>query len=457
MMRLSEIATLFNAPMQGADVVFTSVGIDSRTIQPGQLFVAIAGENFDGHDFVQQALQQGAVAALVEKPSPAQPSVQVANTRLALGQMAQHWLSHFQVPIVALTGSNGKTTVKEMLAAILVAHTGDAEQVLATQGNLNNDLGMPLTALRLRNQHRFAVLEMGMNHPGEIHYMSDLAKPDVALVNNVGSAHIGLLGSLQAIANAKGEIFDGLKQAGKAVINADDAFAQQWLKQTQSHTQITFALHQPADVTADYELHNTGSLMQLFTPVGQIEFSIQVPGLHNVANALAAASLALALDIPLSAIAQGLSQFNGVAGRLRHLPGIHHTSLIDDTYNANPSSMKAAIDVLAKQTGRRLMVMGDMAELGDMAVQLHREIGEYARQQGVNHLFTLGSLSQSASSSFGAGAQHFSELPDLLNVLHQQLQQGDVILIKGSRSAGMERVTQALQSTQITERTSTCC
>jgi UDP-N-acetylmuramoyl-tripeptide--D-alanyl-D-alanine ligase len=457
MMRLSEIATLFNAPMQGADVVFTSVGIDSRTIQPGQLFVAIAGENFDGHDFVQQALQQGAVAALVEKPSPAQPSVQVANTRLALGQMAQHWLSHFQVPIVALTGSNGKTTVKEMLAAILVAHTGDAEQVLATQGNLNNDLGMPLTALRLRNQHRFAVLEMGMNHPGEIHYMSDLAKPDVALVNNVGSAHIGLLGSLQAIANAKGEIFDGLKQAGKAVINADDAFAQQWLKQTQSHTQITFALHQPADVTADYELHNTGSLMQLFTPVGQIEFSIQVPGLHNVANALAAASLALALDIPLSAIAQGLSQFNGVAGRLRHLPGIHHTSLIDDTYNANPSSMKAAIDVLAKQTGRRLMVMGDMAELGDMAVQLHREIGEYARQQGVNHLFTLGSLSQSASSGFGAGAQHFSELPDLLNVLHQQLQQGDVILIKGSRSAGMERVTQALQSTQITERTSTCC
>ena len=457
MMRLSEIATLFNAPMQGADVVFTSVGIDSRTIQPGQLFVAIAGENFDGHDFVQQALQQGAVAALVEKPSPAQPSVQVANTRLALGQMAQHWLSHFQVPIVALTGSNGKTTVKEMLAAILVAHTGDTEQVLATQGNLNNDLGMPLTALRLRNQHRFAVLEMGMNHPGEIHYMSDLAKPDVALVNNVGSAHIGLLGSLQAIANAKGEIFDGLKQAGKAVINADDAFAQQWLKQTQSHTQITFALHQPADVTADYELHNTGSLMQLFTPVGQIEFSIQVPGLHNVANALAAASLALALDIPLSAIAQGLSQFNGVAGRLRHLPGIHHTSLIDDTYNANPSSMKAAIDVLAKQTGRRLMVMGDMAELGDMAVQLHREIGEYARQQGVNHLFTLGSLSQSASSGFGAGAQHFSELPDLLNVLHQQLQQGDVILIKGSRSARMERVTQALQSTQTTERTSKCC
>jgi UDP-N-acetylmuramoyl-tripeptide--D-alanyl-D-alanine ligase len=457
MMRLSEIATLFNAPMRGADVVFTSVGIDSRTIQPGQLFVAIAGENFDGHDFVQQALQQGAVAALVEKPSPAQPSVQVANTRLALGQMAQHWLSHFQVPIVALTGSNGKTTVKEMLAAILVAHTGDAEQVLATQGNLNNDLGMPLTALRLRNQHRFAVLEMGMNHPGEIHYMSDLAKPDVALVNNVGSAHIGLLGSLQAIANAKGEIFDGLKQAGKAVINADDAFAQQWLKQTQSHTQITFALHQPADVTADYELHNTGSLMQLFTPVGQIEFSIQVPGLHNVANALAAASLALALDIPLSAIAQGLSQFNGVAGRLRHLPGIHHTSLIDDTYNANPSSMKAAIDVLAKQTGRRLMVMGDMAELGDMAVQLHREIGEYARQQGVNHLFTLGSLSQSASSGFGAGAQHFSELPDLLNVLHQQLQQGDVILIKGSRSARMERVTQALQSTQTTERTSKCC
>ncbi len=453
MMRLSELAKLLNAPMQGDDVTFTSVGIDSRTIQPGQLFVAITGEHFDGHDFVGQSLAKGAVAALVQKSSDWQPCVQVSNTRLALGQMAQQWLSNFQAPIVALTGSNGKTTVKEMLAGILIAHTGDADYVLATKGNLNNDLGMPLTALGLRSQHQYAVLEMGMNHPGEIHYMSTLAKPDVALVNNVGSAHIGLLGSLQAIANAKGEIFDGLKQQGIAVINADDQFAAQWLKQTQSHQQITFALQNSADVTADYELRDKSSVMQIFSPAGAIEFSIQVPGLHNVANALAATSLALALNIPLDSIALGLSQFNGVSGRLRYVPGIKHTTLIDDTYNANPSSMRAAIDVLVKQTGRHLMVMGDMGELGELAEQMHSEIGHYARQQGVHQLFTVGTLSQNASLSFGDGAQHFFELSDLLNVLKQQLQQHDVVLIKGSRSAKMERVTEQLQSIQQTERT----
>lgn len=453
MMRLSELAKLLNAPMQGDDVTFTSVGIDSRTIQPGQLFVAITGEQFDGHDFVGQSLAKGAVAALVQKSSDWQPCVQVSNTRLALGQMAQQWLSNFQAPIVALTGSNGKTTVKEMLAGILIAHTGDADYVLATKGNLNNDLGMPLTALGLRTQHQYAVLEMGMNHPGEIHYMSTLAKPDVALVNNVGSAHIGLLGSLQAIANAKGEIFDGLKQQGIAVINADDQFAAQWLKQTQSHQQITFALQNSADVTADYELRDKSSVMQIFSPAGAIEFSIQVPGLHNVANALAATSLALALNIPLDSIALGLSQFNGVSGRLRYVPGIKHTTLIDDTYNANPSSMRAAIDVLVKQTGRHLMVMGDMGELGELAEQMHSEIGHYARQQGVHQLFTVGTLSQNSSLSFGDGAQHFFELSDLLNVLKQQLQQHDVVLIKGSRSAKMERVTEQLQSIQQTERT----
>jgi len=452
MMRLSELAKLFNSSVQGEDVTFSSVGIDSRKIQPGQLFVAIAGDNFDGHDFIQQAMQQGAVAALVQQATQAQPSVQVANTRLALGQMAAHWLQAFNIPIVALTGSNGKTTVKEMLAAILTAHTGDGQRVLATQGNLNNDLGMPLTALRLRAQHEYAVLEMGMNHPGEIHYMSMLARPDVALVNNVGSAHIGLLGSLQAIANAKGEIFDGLKANGTAVINADDAFAPQWLTQTQAHQQLTFALQAKADVTADYALNSQNSVLQIFSPVGQIEFAIQVPGLHNVANALAAASLALALHVPLSAIAQGPSQFNGVSGRLRHVLGINNTSLIDDTYNANPSSMRAAIDVLVKQAGRRWMVMGDMAELGDMAQQMHSEIGDYARQQGVHGLFTLGALSQSASQAFGPKAQHFTELAELLTALQAQLQAGDVVLIKGSRSARMERVTQALQATQQTER-----
>jgi len=456
MMRLSELAQVLNASMTGADVRFDSVGIDSRKIQAGQLFVAIQGEHFDGHQFVHDSLQQGAVAALVSKPVADVPALLVQDTRLALGQMASYWMQQFQLPVVALTGSNGKTTVKEMLASILVAHTGNADWVLATQGNLNNDIGMPLSALRLRQQHRYAVLEMGMNHPGEIHYMSMLARPDVALVNNVGAAHIGLLGSLQAIANAKGEIFDGLKAQGIAVINADDAFAAQWLKQTQHQQQLTFALHAKADITADFELQANASQIQLHTPQGSVALRLSLAGVHNVANALAASALALALQIPLSAIAQGLQAYQGMAGRLRYVTGLRGSNLIDDTYNANPTSMRAAIDVLAQQPGRRLMVMGDMAELGDMANAMHQEIGAYAKQRGVALLFTLGDLSQHASHAFGTGAKHFQHLPDLLAELQGLLQAGDSILIKGSRSAKMERVTQALQQVDQQEGTDSC-
>ncbi len=445
MMRLAQLAKILNGSLHGADVEFTSVGIDSRQIQAGQLFVAIQGERFDGHDFVSASLQQGAVAALVSQPSNVQPYVQVADTRLALGQLAAYWLSQFNVPIAAITGSNGKTSVKEMLASILAAHCGNAEQVLATLGNLNNDLGMPLTALRLRQQHQYAVLEMGMNHPGEIHYMSMLAKPDVALVNNVGSAHIGLLGSLQAIANAKGEIFDGLKASGVAVINLDDQFATQWLKQTQAHKQLTFAVHQSADISADFAMHDQGSEIQLYTPAGTIALQLSVPGQHNIANALAAAALATALEIPLSAIAQGLSQFTGVSGRLRAVAGLRQTTLLDDSYNANPSSVKAAIDVLSKRAGRKILVLGDMAELGELAQSLHQEVGAYAQQQGIDALFGLGELCLFATQAFGAQAQHFHQLEALLTALQDFIQAGDVILIKGSRSARMERVTQALQ------------
>ena len=457
MMRLAQLAKILNGSLHGADVEFTSVGIDSRQIQAGQLFVAIQGERFDGHDFVQASLQQGAVAALVSQPGAPQPAVQVADTRLALGQLAAYWLSQFNVPIAAITGSNGKTSVKEMLASILSAHCGNAEQVLATLGNLNNDLGMPLTALRLRQQHRYAVLEMGMNHPGEIHYMSMLAKPDVALVNNVGSAHIGLLGSLQAIANAKGEIFDGLKANGVAVINQDDAFAAQWLKQTQAHQQLTFALHQSADISADFALHEQASEIQLYTPAGSVAFILPLPGQHNIANALAATALATALEIPLSAIAQGLSQFTGVSGRLREIAGIRHSTLIDDSYNANPSSMKAAIDVLSKRAGRKVLVMGDMAELGELAQSMHQEVGAYAQQQGIDALFGLGALSLFATQAFAGQAQHFDQLEDLLAALQAYMQAGDVILIKGSRSARMERVTQALQQQSASEKGNTKC
>jgi UDP-N-acetylmuramoyl-tripeptide--D-alanyl-D-alanine ligase len=456
MMRLSELAQVLGASMLGEDVTFASVGIDSRNIQAGQLFVAILGEHFDGNDFVHDSVQQGAVAALVSKPVQGVSALLVEDTRLALGKMAAHWIQQFNLPVIALTGSNGKTTVKEMLASILVAHTGNADWVLATQGNLNNDLGMPLTALRLRQQHRYAVLEMGMNHPGEIHYMSLLARPDVALVNNVGAAHIGLLGSLQAIADAKGEIFDGLKANGIAVINADDAFAPQWLKQTVAHQQMTFALHHDADVTAKFELQSGASQIQLHTPQGNIDVRLPIAGAHNVANALAATALALAVQVPLTAIAQGLQAYSGIAGRLRYLAGINGVTLIDDSYNANPTSMRAAIDVLVQQPDQRWMVMGDMAELGDMAADMHADIGAYAKQQGVDRLFTLGALSAHASAAFGQGASHFHDIKDLLTALQSQVQAGDSILIKGSRSAKMERVTQAMQQHNQAEGESPC-
>ena len=303
MMRLSEAALATRGQLIGADVEFCCVGTDSRAIKKGQLFVALKGENFDGHEYAAQSLEQGASAVLVSKASNVSPAVVVEDTRLALGDLASHWRAKFDMPVVAITGSNGKTTVKEMLAAILKVATADDASVLATQGNLNNDIGLPMTMLNLGKQHRYAVLEMGMNHTGELSYLSNLAKPNVALVNNAGTAHIGELGSLEAIANAKGEIFEGLADGGTAVINADDVFAELWKNLASKHQQVTFGLKAKADVTAKYELHAASSDLELIAPNGTVKFTLPAPGLHNVSNALAAASAALALNVLLENIA----------------------------------------------------------------------------------------------------------------------------------------------------------
>lgn len=448
MMRLSELVLATHGQLVGNDVEFCCVGTDSRAIKQGQLFVALKGENFDGRAYANQSLAQGAAAVLVAKASNASPAVVVQDTRLALGELAAYWRAKFGMPVVAITGSNGKTTVKEMLTAILKVAAGDDARVLATQGNLNNDIGLPLTMLNLREQHHYAVLEMGMNHRGELSYLTRLAKPNIALVNNAGTAHIGELGSVEAIAKAKGEIFEGLANDGIAIINADDVFADLWKKLASKHQQMTFGLETKADVTAKYVLHGSSSEVELMTPVGNVAFSLPAPGLHNVRNALSAASAALALNVALDDIAKGLSSFAGVKGRLQTKQGIAGAKLIDDTYNANPMSMKAAIDVLKASVGQRIFVMGDMGELGADAQTMHAEIGAYAKEAGIQKLFALGSLTKNAVSAFGLDAAHFETVESLADALKQNMGTDVTVLVKGSRYMKMERVVDAIQLAQ---------
>ena len=443
MMRLSEAAIATHGIVIGNDVEFTSVGTDSRAITEGQLFVALKGENFDGHDYVAQSLGQGAAAALIENDENA-PAVKVKDARLALGDLAAYWRKKINVPVVAITGSNGKTTVKEMLAAILKVAAGDDSKVLATQGNLNNDIGMPLTLLRADSHHSYVVLEMGMNHSGELSYLTHIAKPNVALVNNAGLAHVGELGSVEAIAQAKGEIFQGLTLDGTAIINADDVYSDLWKSLASKHQQMTFGLEATADVTATYQLNGARSHVKLKAPNGEVEFTLPASGLHNVRNALAASAAAIALNISLQNIAEGLSGFSGAKGRLQQKLGQFDAQVIDDTYNANPVSMNAAIDVLSAREGKRFMVMGDMGELGADAALMHAEIGSYAKQAGIDALFVLGELSQEAVQAFGSGAQHFENAESLSDAVLSHMDKLTTVLVKGSRFMRMERVVEKI-------------
>jgi len=437
-MMLSEIAKALNAQIRGHDVKISSVGTDSRSIAKGQLFVGIKGENFDGNDFAMEAIKQGAAAALVSKTNTqAIPAVLVENARLALGELAHYWRNKFNLPLVAVTGSSGKTTVKEMITAIINVANG---KVLATRGNLNNDIGMPLTLLNMNKKHTHAVVEMGMNHEGEIRYLSKLAAPTIAVVNNAGTAHIGELGSREAIARAKGEIFEGLTDGGIAIINADDDFADYWKSLNNDRKIITFGLRNAANVTADIETKHNYSTLNLKTPSGQIQFKLHVLGEHNIYNALAASTVAVALGISNADIAHGLKHFSPVKGRLNWHVGMNGAAVIDDTYNANPDSMKAAIDVLSSQRTTQIFVMGDMAELGMDAPKMHAEIGIYAKQKGITQFFSFGELSRLASDSFGRNAQHFDDLEALLNKLHGDMSKDVTVLVKGSRFMKMERV-----------------
>ena len=455
MMRLSEAGASIGVAHQGADAEFNAVGTDSRAVEPGMLFVALKGERFDGHDYVREVLARGAAGAMVEPAwaaaNPGLPLLVVNDTRLALGQLAASWRSRFAIPLIGVTGSNGKTTVKEMCAAILCAHfAGTAESVLATQGNLNNDIGLPLTLLKLRASHRAAVIEMGMNHAGEIDYLTHLAIPTVALVNNAQRAHLEGLGSVQDVALAKGEIFVGLAADGIAVFNADDAQVDIWRELSRDRRQVSFGLDQPADVRGKFTSHGLGGDLHMQTPWGDIDVTLAVPGGHNARNACAAAAATLAAGASLDAARQGLAGFDGVKGRLQRRAGRKGSLVVDDSYNANPDSMRAAIDVLASVPGKRIFVMGDMGEAGAAAGQFHDEVGGYAKSHGIDRLFCLGEMSVAAASNFGDGGQHFKRLDELVKALQVELDPETTVLVKGSRFMRMERVVAAIVDEGVT-------
>lgn len=446
MMTLSQAARFAQGRLVGADGEVRRVITDSRQAQPGDLFVALKGERFDAHDFVAEVTAKGA-AALVRDgfELPGASLIQAGDdTRLALGRLAAGWRETQPAVRIGVTGSNGKTTVKEMLAGILRAHAGD-DAVLATAGNFNNDIGLPLTLLQLQPQHRYAVIEMGMNHHGELRYLTGLTRPRVALVNNAMRAHFGHFGSTEEVARAKAEIFEGLADDGVAVVNADDANLALFRRAADGHRQLSFGLTAGADVTArDAQCSALESRFTLVSPAGETQIALPAPGEHNVRNALAAAAVALALEVPLAAIARGLAAFGGAKGRLQIKRSPRGLTVIDDSYNANPDSMKAGIDVLAGLPGPRCFVMGDIGELGDAAPELHAEVGAHARARGIEQLFALGEMSGRAVAAFGGAGRGFDSIDELLECLDSQLASGTAVLVKGSRFMRMERVVEHL-------------
>lgn len=451
MMNLAEVAKATEGQLSNpaaARLEFESVSTDTRESLAGKLFVALRGERFDAHDFLDQAAAQGAMAALVDVHDglavPAEmPLVRVADTRIALGRLAADWRSRFDIPLIGVTGSNGKTTVKEMCAAILRVWLGE-DAVLATQGNLNNDIGVPKMLLRLNASHRAAIIEMGMNHPGEIAWLASLARPTVSIVTNAQRAHLEFMGGLRGVAAEKGEIYRALGSQGVAVINADDEHAAFWSEHHGAGTVLRFGLNPQADVHATFHAEGLCSHIALQTPQGSVSFVLPVPGIHNVRNALGAVAATLAAGAPLEAVAGGMAAFVGAKGRLQRKIAFGGATLLDDTYNANPDSVRAGIDVLTATPGRKYLVLGDMGEIGEMSAQYHDEIGGYAKSAGVDRLFALGEHSAVAARNFGCGGAHFGSVEALADAIRPLLGADVVVLVKGSRFMRMERIVEAL-------------
>lgn len=448
-MTLAQAAVATGGEMHGPDVRFEGVCTDSRTVSRGDLFVALRGERYDGHRFVEQAAAAGAVAALVDRAHgtsgpEGMPCAAVADTTAALGALAAYWRRQFDIPLIAVAGSNGKTTVKEMIAACLRAHFG-AAAVHATRGNLNNHIGVPLTLLALRSAHRVAVVEIGMNHPGETAQLADMAKPTVALVNNAQREHQEFMRSVADVAEEHASLIRALPQRGVAVFSADDAHAGIWRDAAAERVVRDFGLQAEAKVRGLCAMEADSSRISVMAPEGSVEFVLPLPGEHNVRNALAAIAAATAAGAALEACAQALGRFVAVKGRLQIRAGLRGATLIDDTYNANPDSVRAAIDVLARASGRKFLVLGDMGEVGTQGVAFHEEVGAYARAAGVDALYALGDLAAAAAQAFGAGARHYLRIEELLADAAGALGPHTTMLVKGSRFMQMERVVRSFE------------
>jgi UDP-N-acetylmuramoyl-tripeptide--D-alanyl-D-alanine ligase len=453
---LASVAQAVHGRLLGPDAHFGAVSTDTRQDVRGTLFVALTGGNFDGNDYLEAAAIGGAAGALVSRPGDvALSQIAVADTRKAFGQMARSWRSNFEIPVVAVTGSSGKTTVKSLIASIL----GSDGNVCATEGNLNNDVGVPITLMRLGPEHSSAVLELGANHAGEIDVLASLVQPTVAVITNAGAAHLEGFGSIAGVAAAKGELLDHLAPARAAILNADDAYFEQWRDRarTRGARIISFGFAADSDCTVVGEVESTadGSAFRMRLPdAAEVDVRLPLPGLHNVRNALAAAAASCALGISAAQIKRGLAQVQAVKGRLVALTGYRGARIIDDSYNANPSSVRAALDHLARLGGRRLFAFGDMGELGPDAEQLHREVGTYAIGR-CDALFSIGPLAARAAESFGAGATVSSDIEHAAAVITPELGPGVSVLVKASRSMGLERLVQMLRA-PVAEGESAC-
>ena len=444
-MSLTSLAEILGSSTdQLPDLSFSGVTIDSRQSCEGKLFVAIKGVNFDGHSFVDQAYRNGAVIALVEQRQPCEiPQIEVADCKQAMGRLANHWRRHCDPCVIALTGSNGKTTVKEMLRQILSRQAA----TLATSGNFNNDIGVPLTLFELDQGHDFAIIEMGANHRGEIAGLARIAEPDIVYVNNVAAAHLAGFGDVQGVVEAKGELYAYCTPQHKALFNADEVASQYWKSICAAQNPISCGLQNEADVTATWSVSGENLRVDFSYRGASRDCELNVIGEHNVRNALAAVSLAILSGSDFTVAVDNLAGFSGVKGRLQILAGPSRSRLIDDSYNANPDSLEAGIKVLCSLQGSAWLALGDMAELGAEAVDLHREAAQTARRNGVEKFFGIGEMSCIASEEFGDGGYCSERLEDMAEVISSQIHEGVNLLIKGSRAAGMERLVALLTRT----------
>ncbi len=444
--RLSSAAESMHGVLQGADRTFAGVSTDTRTLKNGELFFALSGPNFDGGEFVSQASEKGAAGAVVTaRAANDLAQITVDDTRLALGRLGTAWRQQYEATVIAVTGSNGKTTLKEMIAACLTR----SAPTISTVGNLNNDIGMPLMLLRMDASHRFAVLEMGANHAGEIAYLTSLAQPDVVVITNAAAAHLEGFGSVSGVAHGKGEILQGEPRPRCAILNADDGFYSYWRSLADDIDVLSFGLGDSADIYAsDVRTGKTATSFRLHLPTVEINVNLPLVGLHNIGNACAAAAVAVALGISGAQIKAALESIAPVAGRLQPLIGTQGATLYDDSYNANPVSVQAAAEFLAALEGKSWMVLGDMGELGADAEALHRSVGESLCHSGIDRLFAIGELSRATVAAFGDGAEWFADIGELAARLAGELAADVNVLVKGSRAARMERVVDAIRGPQ---------